>query len=355
MGSPWNRPKADDSYRVSHGHGRAFGSSRASIGSSSLSAVSTTNLISRCGDAVARAATYIRTRQSPTGGFCFYRYSSVDEPSLGDTYYAVAALRLFDIEVPNARKTAEFVTQARSFGLTYLYFGAFTLDHLGLISQVSEETLQGIGNLAITVPEAASSVDTSGWLESVRKTVRLQQRFTPTVLDGSAQTEKLAAMLFPRTARPKDRYALVAAFITDLMNRGCFGIGKNLWDTYLALSVSTFLRLRLPEHIMTFVDSLQHPPVGFLMTPHSAMASLDVAYAGVRCCEILRIPVRHKQEVIDLTLGCQTANGGFAHAPMALPNLEFTYRALKILAILVPESGPRPGSNRERSPVKASK
>jgi hypothetical protein len=291
---------------------------------------------------VARAAAYIRTRQSPSGGFCFYRDSSVDEPSLGDTYYAVAALRLFDIKVPNAGKTADFVTEARTSGLTYLYFSALTLDHLGLDSRISVETFESIGNLPITVPETATPVDTSGWLESVRKTLRLQQQFTPTALDEVAQTKKPGAMLVPRAARSKERCTQVAAFIADLMNRGGFGVRNNLWDTYLALSVSTVLGLRIPEEIAAFVDSLQQPPVGFLMTPHSGMSSLDVAFAGVRCCEILGIPVRHKREVIDLTLGCQTANGGFAHAPMALPNLEFTYRALKILAILVPESKRHP-------------
>jgi len=302
-----------------------------------VSAVPPTSLTSRCSDAVARAAAYIRTRQSPSGGFCFYRYSSVDEPSLGDTYYAVAALRLFDIEVPNARKTADFVVKSRTFGLTYLYFGALTLDHLGLASLIGEETFQGILNLPIVVPETANSVDTSGWLESLRKTLRLQRRFTSTVLAESARGEKLAAMLIPRAARPANRYLQVAAFMAELMHRGGFGVRKNLWDTYLALGVNAFLRLGVPEELVAFVDSLQQPPIGFLMTPHSAMSSLDVAYAGVRCCEILKIPVRYQPEVLDLTLSCQTANGGFAHAPMALPNLEFTYRALTILAILMPE------------------
>jgi len=296
---------------------------------------------------VARAAAYIRTRQSPSGGFCFYRYSSVDEPSLGDTYYAVAALRLFDIEVPNARKTADFVVQARTFGLTYLYFGALTLDHLGLAHKIGEETFQGILNLPILVPETANSVDTSGWLESVRKTLRLQRRFTSTAPGDSTRGEKLAAMLIPRTARPANRYPQVAEFIAELMRRGGFGVRRNLWDTYLALGVNAFLGLDVPEELVAFVDSLQHPPIGFLMTPYSAMSSLDVAYAGVRCCEILKIPVRYPQEVLDLTLGCQTANGGFAHAPMALPNLEFTYRALRILALLVPELTHCPADNRK--------
>ena len=285
---------------------------------------------------MARAVVYIRSRQSPSGGFCFYRYSRVDEPSLGDTYYAVSGLKLFDMEVPNARKTARFVAEARTFGLTYLYFGALTLDHLGLASQISEETMQGIRSLQMAVPATASSVDTSGWLESVRKAVRLQRRFTPTALDG-AQSEKLAAMLIPRGVRTENRCPQLSAFMTDLMNFGGFGIRRNLWDTYLALGVSADLRLGVPEEMVAFVDSLQQLPVGFLMTPHSAMSTLDVAYAGVRSCELLKLPVRHKQEVMDLTLGCQTANGGFAHAPMALPNLEFTYRALKILAVLVPD------------------
>jgi hypothetical protein len=314
-----------------------------------MSAVSPKSLISRCSDAVAHAAAYIRSRQSPSGGFCFYRYGSVDEPSLGDTYCAVAALWLFGIKVPNARKTVNFVAEARIFGLTYLYFSAFTLDHLGHASQVGEEALEPIRSLSITVPEAAGSVDTSGWLESVRKTIRLQQRFAPMAPDSAVPAEKRAANPGPVAcvARSENRYAQVAAFMADLMTRGGFGVRTNLWDTGLALSVGALLRLRPSEEMVAFVDSLQQLPVGFLMTPHSVMSSLDVAYAGVRCCEILGLPVRHRQEVIDFMLSCQTSNGGFAHAPMALPNLEFTYRALKTLAMLMPELTLHPAHDAE--------
>jgi len=300
-----------------------------------MSSVPPASLVSKCSDAVALAAAYVRTRQSPSGGFCFYRYGGVDEPNLGDTYYAVAALRLFGIDVPNARKTADFVSQARIFGLTYLYFCAFTLEHLGLASGISEETLAAIRSLSIAVPENTGSVDTSGWLESVRKTIRLQQRFTPMPPAGAARHDKQAGN--PGSGASDSRYARVAGLITDLMKRGGFGVRSNLWDTCLALSVGALLGLRPPEEVVAFVESLQRPPIGFLMTPHSAVASLDVAYSGVRCSEILGLAVQHRQEMIDFTLSCQSTNGGFAHAPMALPNLEFTYRGLRTLAILVPD------------------
>lgn len=304
-----------------------------------MSSIPPASLVSKCSDAVERAAAYIRTRQSPSGGFCFYRYGGIDEPNLGDTYCAVAALRLFGIEVLNARKTADFVSEARIFGLTYLYFCAFTLEHLGLASRISEETLAAIQSLSIAIPEDAGSVDTSGWLESVRKLIRLQQRFTPMSLAGTTGHDKQAGNpgAVASYVHSDSRYAQIAGFVSDLLKRGGFGVRSNLWDTCLALSVGALLGLRPPEDVASFIDSLQEPPVGFLMTPRSAVSNLDVAYAGARCCEILDLTVRHRHEMIDFTLSCQSTNGGFAHAPMALPNLEFTYRALQTLAMLVPQ------------------
>jgi hypothetical protein len=316
-----------------------------------VSPVSSTSLISRCSEAVARAGDYIRTRQSPSGGFCFYRYASVDEPSLGDTYHAVAALRIFGLKVPSVAKTVDYLAQARIFGLTYLYFCVFTLDLLG--SRLSDEVLELIRGLSITVPETTGSADATSWLESARKTIRLQQRFTPMMLDGAGET--LATRLAPlaHTAAPENCYAKVVAFMADILQRGGFGIGTNLWDTHLAISVGALLGLRPPQETVAFVDSLQQPPIGFLMTRNSVMSSLDVAYAGAHCCEILGLPVRYREEVIDFTLACQASNGGFAHAPMALPNIEFTYLALKTLAMLVPEMKPRPEKQRWPFPAKS--
>jgi len=129
-------------------------------------------------------------------------------------------------------------------------------------------------------------------------------------------------------------------FVGDLLRHGGLGVHVNVWDTYLALAIGSFLELESTVNTVTFVDSLQQPPFGFLMTPRSVMPSLDVVYAGVRCCELLRLPVRYAREAIGFILSCQTSDGGFSHAPSALPNLEFTYRALQTLALLAPSLQP---------------
>lgn len=301
--------------------------------------VPSADLRAKCLLAVAQAAAYIRGRQSPSGGFCFYRYGDVDEPNLGDTYYAVSALRLFGIEVPHALEAADFAAQARIFGLNYLYFLAFTLDRLGLGSRVGGKPLELIRGLSITVPRATRSLDSSAWLESVRKTIRLQQRFAPSGPDapGTSETQTAGCATAERAAEGERRYVRISEFLEGLMKRGGLGVGDNLWDTCLAVGIGSMLGLRASQEIVAFVDSLQQPPFGFMMTARSTMSSLDVAYAGARCCALLELPVRREREVLELTLACQSANGGFAHAPTALPNLEHTYRALQTLALLMPE------------------
>jgi len=295
-----------------------------------------TTLASKCAHAIALAQAYIRGRQSRTGGFCFYRHGYVDEPSLGDTYYAVASLKLLNSEVPSAQKTAAYVGSARIFGLTYLYYCAFTLDLLGRGSRVGEAALEQIRKMTIAVPRELATADMSAWLESVRKTIRLQQRFI-------MRAREIAPMRGPRggqSATPQrimaevQQYSPVAYFVGDLMKQGGCGVLVNLWDTYLALSIGSLLGLQIPDSSSAFVDALQLPPFGFTVTTQSVTASVDAMYAGVSCCKHLELPVRYEREVLEFTLACQSTDGGFAYVPGALPNLEFTYRALQVISML---------------------
>jgi hypothetical protein len=298
-------------------------------------------LKAKCRRALADAISYIRGRQSPSGGFCFYRHGGVDEPNLGDTYYAVAALELLDAQIPAPEKKRQFLSQSRLFGLTYLYFYVFTLDRLAPDHRITAKILEHVNSLTIGLSDAQHRVDTSDWLESARKTIRLQRHFgvtfPPSLTTLLIRKSSSAAQATP--ALRLDRYTHVASFVQSLNKGGGFGERANLWDTYLALSVLSLLAIPPDPQSIEFVDSLQQPPFGFAMSGNSTMASLDVVFAGVRCCELLALPIRHAMQALEFTLGCQTADGGFAHASVALPNLEFTYRAVRTLVSLAPELG----------------
>lgn len=51
-------------------------------------------LITRINESRQRVRNYLLGRESPSGGFCFYRTDYLDEPSLFDTWHATAALGL---------------------------------------------------------------------------------------------------------------------------------------------------------------------------------------------------------------------------------------------------------------------
>jgi hypothetical protein len=106
----------------------------------------------------------------------FLPIRGVEEPSLGDTYCAISALRLLNAEIPNPRKTVEFLTQSRLFGVTYLYFYMFTLDRLCPTLRMSPQTIEQVDSIA---PDARYRPEMSDWLESTRKALRLKRHLRP--------------------------------------------------------------------------------------------------------------------------------------------------------------------------------
>lgn len=60
--------------------------------------------------ALQRASAYLLGKQSPQGGFCFYRGYYLEEPNLADTWHGLAVLRnLLHAELPQWKRHAEFV------------------------------------------------------------------------------------------------------------------------------------------------------------------------------------------------------------------------------------------------------
>lgn len=60
---------------------------------------------------------------------------------------------------------------------------------------------------------------------------------------------------------------------------------------------------------------------------------MDVVYAGIFASMLLNLEIFYLESAMQFVLMCQMVKGGFARAPVALPDIETTYRALKILQL----------------------
>ena len=119
---------------------------------------------------------------------------------------------------------------------------------------------------------------------------------------------------------------------------GGYGVKANLWDTCACLDILSALgRLGEAGDTRDFVDRRQVPPFGFALTADLMMENLEVVCAGAQCCALLSLPVRHPSLALSLVVACQTSNGGFSRAPVALPDLKLTHRAIQIVSLIAPE------------------
>jgi len=266
--------------------------------------------------AVAKATEYLCGRQSYNGGFCFYRGNYLDEPNLYDTFHAIAALTLAHATVPRIEALTEFLTCSAPAGVHGLYLYAFALDHLGRSSLIDTEHLARIASLPIPSLMPGGGLPTSGWLEETLKTLQLQKRLA---------------------APPAGEQILHT--MAGLRSRGGYGDKPNLLDTCLSLNILALFKENVAEQEETraFVDDLQRPPIGFTGTADSLFTNLEVIDAGTQCCALLQLPVRYTADITAFVLACQTANGGFSRAPVALPDIALTHQALAIIHRVDPD------------------
>ena len=260
---------------------------------------------------------YLRARESPDGGFCFYRSQFVDEPNLLDTYHAVSALRLAGACPQYPEALLGYLDTAPDYGVSYLYYQAFALEALGQADRLSPGRRGAIADLRIGPPDLTSAVGLSAWLQDARQAVLLKTRFT-----------------VPFDPAP------AMALLDQARSGGVFGQKPNLLDSYLGLDALAALGHRHPStEILCFVDALQTPTFGFCFGPHAAMPRLDVLHAGVKCCSLLGLPVRYPGAALKFALACQTGDGSFARAPFALPDIEMTHLALEVICGLSSDPG----------------
>lgn len=260
-----------------------------------------------------RARHYLLGRQSPSGGFCFYRTEYLDEPNLFDTWHAVAALTLLGELLPHREMLVDFVCAQPPGRQPYaLYYRTFTLDALGSPDPDHAAVEESVRSLPLNVHGLARHSNLSGQLERLLLTLRLKR-----YLDLAFAAEEIARSILG-LEQPS----------------GGFGTPPNLLDTRLALEILPLCGQVTSARTAAFVDRVELPIFAFRLTEDSLSPNLETVCAGIECCQRLGLSVAHPGDAAAFILDCQTGDGGFARAPNALPDIGLTHLALQGLASL---------------------
>lgn len=270
------------------------------------------SLQTRARHAVIQALGYLRSRQSRSGGFCFYQTKELEEPNLHDTYHAVSGLRSAGAQVPWVEALASFLDGFELYGPDYLFYYAFTLEAMGLRGRIDSRRREAIAALRLDAPRQGAEIVVGGWLQTALRIARLKEAFS---------------MVQPMPG--------IVHFVETLKHDGGYGEKPNLRDTFLCLRILEVLgQASRIEDTRRFVNGLQCRYTGFTLTGDSTLADLDTLRAGLGCCEMLDLPVQHASDILAFTLRCQGGNAGFSRVPGALPDVEQTHRALQVIARL---------------------
>lgn len=269
------------------------------------------SLRGRLTTALQRARAYLLSKQSPYGGFCFYRGYYLEESNLADTWYGLDALcNLLQTAVPQRERHAEFViSQPVELQPFALYCRVRSLRTLDVIDPHAEEVRRAVEALQPSLSDAALLDAPEAALNRLRYTIWLKRHF------GTPQ-------LFDR---------LMDALLSTEHAQGGFGVPPNMIDTAAAVAILALCGRTASERTGGFVNRLSEPCYGFRLTTNSLSPNLETTCAGIIACAQMGLSVPYMTDAVSFILSCQTGNGGFARASDALPGIMLTHLALDAL------------------------
>lgn len=277
-----------------------------------------------------KALEYLKSRQCANGGFCTYKMEYLEESNPRDTFFAVASFQLLGAAIPHQDHVEIYLYQTldhlkkyfllstnlsdpiySASAFNYLYFPFYTLYCLGSL-QLDEFWQDTLNRLKIILPEQMYPDEFGASQQWLLRKVR---------------TKKLCGTIPNRQQ--------IIKFIQNLNTKGGFGIKPNLLDTYWSVALLNELDYDLShmEDTRQFIRRLQAPQTGFTLTEDGLMTPLEVVYAGMFASLILQMEIPYLDAALRFVKMCQMEQGGFARMPVGLPDIENTYRGLKVLSI----------------------
>ncbi len=261
--------------------------------------------------ALQRARDYLLEKQSPSGGFCFYRGYYLEEPNVADTWHGVATLTgLLGVELSQPKQHADFVivqtVEPQPFAL---YCRIRCLLALQTSDPAAAEVAQTVAGLHVELPDPTRPELLGSALRRLHCVLWLRQH-----LGMSIAAENIAD-------------AVLAMSNED----GGYGAPSNLLDTAEAITVLALCGAAPPASTGQFVLSVADPQFGFRLVARAPSPSLETVHAGAASCHRLDLAIPHVAAATGFVLSCQSGSGGFARASGALPNIALTYMALTTL------------------------
>ncbi|AFY76845.1 hypothetical protein Ple7327_1466 [Pleurocapsa sp. PCC 7327] len=275
-----------------------------------------------------RTIQYLSDKQCANGGFCAYKMEYLEEPNPRDTFFAVASFQLLGEAIPNRDRVEAYLHQIltelktcllpptgtlskihSASAFNYLYFPFYTLYRMGSL-HLDEFWQEVLSRLEILLPEQMYPNESGASQQWLLRKVR---------------TKKLCGAI--------PNHQQIIDFVLNLKNEGGFGIKPNLIDTYWSISLLEELDYDLShmDDTRQFIQRLQVPQTGFTLTEEGIATSLEVIYAGIFASLMLQMEIPYFDAALQFVRMCQMERGGFARMPVGLPDLECTYRALKVL------------------------
>ncbi|HBW57316.1 MAG TPA: prenyltransferase [Oscillatoriales bacterium UBA8482] len=286
-------------------------------------------------ETVERAIQYLSSKQCTNGGFCTYKMEYLEEPNPRDTFFAVSSFQLIGRDIPHRHQVKAYLHQVlgdlqtrlfspdkilsqihsktpivhSAYAFNYLYFPLYALYQMDELD-LDESWLHILESLEIVLPEAIYPNESGANLPWLLRKVR---------------TKKLGAII-------GDRQQIIE-FVLSLKNQGGFAIQPNIIDTYWSLALLKELDSSLSQMDDTrqFIQRLQVPQTGFTLTESGILTHIEVVYAGIFASLLLQMEIPYLDSAIQFVRICQMDRGGFARMPLGLPEIENTYRALKIM------------------------
>lgn len=261
---------------------------------------------------------YVVSRQTPEGGFSFYRSWGVEEPNTSDTWSAILSLSLLGRAIPERELCIDWLhsQQRRDGSFKSISTAWYTSYSLQLLSQ------------RLTYP-------CTEWLESKSLTL-----FNWSALQNAQQaSDYLREVLLLITLWQKYQIEIEARHKESLIqflnchqdpSGGYLTSNANLVDTAQAMALQKHMHLVHDQRLLRFARACEDPVFGFRAVPAGQSTYLSVVVAGLSTLAAFNEKPHYPEAMLQFVATCQRPSGGFARHIDALPSLRDTATALSI-------------------------